>query len=130
MIDNYAFEECTSLKSIQLPDALDTIGYCAFQNCSSLEQITIPEKVTVLEQMIFAGCKNLKSISLPAGITEIKIHAFRDCSSLETIVFAGTTAQWETVVKESGWNPHDCSFEVVCSDGTLQIDGFGRKIVS
>lgn len=113
------------IKSARLPDALDTLGSAAFQACTSLESITVPEKVTVLDEMLFSGCGALKSVSLPSGITEIKLYAFAGCSSLETITFAGTTAQWEAIIKDSEWSPDEHPFEVACSDGTLQIDGSG-----
>lgn len=125
LIGNSAFYGCSSLKSARLPDALDTLGSAAFQACTSLESITVPEKVTVLDEMLFSGCGALKSVSLPSGITEIKLYAFAGCSSLETITFAGTTAQWEAIIKDSEWSPDEHPFEVACSDGTLQIDGSG-----
>lgn len=125
LIGNSAFYGCSSLKSARLPDALDTLGSAAFQACTSLESITVPEKVTVLDETLFSGCGALKSVSLPSGITEIKLYAFAGCSSLETITFAGTTAQWEAIIKDSEWSPDEHPFEVACSDGTLQIDGSG-----
>lgn len=37
-----AFMDCSSLKSVQLPESLESIGKYAFQNCKSLTDINIP----------------------------------------------------------------------------------------
>lgn len=38
-IDDYAFEHCTSLKSITLPKKLKAIGKSAFEGCHNLKQV-------------------------------------------------------------------------------------------
>ncbi|MBR4973470.1 MAG: leucine-rich repeat domain-containing protein, partial [Clostridia bacterium] len=41
-----AFEDCTRLKSISIPDSFTSIGDEAFSGCYSLTSITIPDSVT------------------------------------------------------------------------------------
>ena len=43
--------------------SVSIIGYAAFQNCSGLTSITIPESVTLIEYYAFADCSNLKSVT-------------------------------------------------------------------
>ena len=45
-VGEYAFYDCSSLKSITLPESVTSIGDAAFLYCSSLKSITIPEGVT------------------------------------------------------------------------------------
>ena len=40
-IDEYAFYDCSSLKSVRIPSSVDSINDHAFANCSSLTSITI-----------------------------------------------------------------------------------------
>ncbi len=41
-IESYAFQDCTSLTYIQVPNSVNTIGYSAFNGCSSLESMSLP----------------------------------------------------------------------------------------
>ena len=43
-----AFEDCTALTKVTLPDTLVEIGNTAFYNCSSLTEITLPDSVKAL----------------------------------------------------------------------------------
>ena len=61
-ISGSAFSGCSKLKSITLPNTLESIGSYAFLNCSSLPSITIPESVSSLEYNMFDGCENLTEI--------------------------------------------------------------------
>jgi hypothetical protein len=64
-LNYYEFQGDTSLVSIKLPDNLIEIKAWAFSNCTSLKSIVIPESVTTLSlSEIFDGCSSLKSIEM------------------------------------------------------------------
>lgn len=81
----YAFQGCQSLKSIVIPDSVDTIGWGAFRGCSSLENVTLPKNINSIEYQTFQSCTALKTINLPNSITLIDEESFRECSSLKSI---------------------------------------------
>ena len=70
-----------------------SIRSSAFQNCSSLISIEIPTSVTSIGDSAFYGCSRLTSITIPAGVTSIGYSAFYGCSSLISITlpFVGAT---------------------------------------
>ena len=87
-IGDYAFYSCDGLTSINLSGCanLTTIGDNAFYNCSTLKEIILPEKLTTIKAGAFQSCSNLTSINLED--TEVKTignNAFSDCSSLKTV---------------------------------------------
>ncbi|MBR4949248.1 MAG: leucine-rich repeat protein [Clostridia bacterium] len=84
-IGNYAFENCTNLTSIDIPNSAAYIGNFAFCGCSNLIDITIPDSVTSIGQSAFFNCSNLTNITIPNGVTIIEYYAFFGCSNLTNI---------------------------------------------
>ena len=91
MKDIDGFTACSSLKSINLPEGLETIGIQAFCDCDSLKTVIIPTSVTTVGRDAFEECENLKSIILPEKLTSIEESAFSS-SGIKTIEMpAGVT---------------------------------------
>ena len=84
-IGGYAFYDCSSLTSIDIPVGVTSIGRNAFAYCSSLAGIDIPDGVTSLERSVFYGCTSFSSIDIPDGVTSIGDYAFDYCTSLTDI---------------------------------------------
>lgn len=71
-----AFRDCTALEEIELYDKLILIGDEAFENCTALEEIIIPSSVQTMGENVFKGCENLtvkvsfKESETPDGFSE------------------------------------------------------------
>ena len=85
-IENLAFADCTALQNINIPQNVTNIGVSAFLQCKSLTSITIPSGVTSIKTATFANCTSLKSIELPDHLVSIGGSAFSACTSLESVV--------------------------------------------
>lgn len=111
VIADFAFEECESMESIDLPDSVVCIGngfrecytfQCCFQlkevklsknlerlgpgvfnYCTSLEKIVVPEKMEWIRDYSFAGCTALKEVEIQGNCRKIGKGAFRSCRALE-----------------------------------------------
>ena len=86
-----AFENCTTLKSITIPDRVTILYQYAFYGCSSLESVTLSSNVEEIGYQSFFECTSLTEITIPASITTIGGTAFYDCSSLTTVTCYATT---------------------------------------
>ena len=84
-IEGSAFQNCSSLTSITIPDSVTSIGSSAFTFCFSLTSITIPDSVTSIGETAFYYCSGLTSITIPASVTSIEGSAFQNCSGLSSI---------------------------------------------
>lgn len=84
-IGDWAFGDCNSLTSINIPNSVTSIGEWAFMQCSSLTSIDIPNSVTSIEQGTFSDCNSLTNIYIPSSVTSIGKEAFASCSHLTDI---------------------------------------------
>ena len=70
------------------------IGASAFDGCSGLTSVTIPNSVTVIGHSAFSSCSGLTSVTIPNSVTSIDCLAFSSCSGLTSVNYTGTIAQW------------------------------------
>ena len=79
-IGDWAFNGCTDLTAITIPEGVTSIGKLAFHNCRSLTDITIPESVTSIGNKAFDICRSLTSIVVAKGN---KVYDSRgDCNAI------------------------------------------------
>ena len=77
-IANSAFQNCSNLTSVTIPNSVTTIGGWAFAK-SGIKNIDIPNSVTEIGPYAFAE-SSLNNITLSNNITEIKNGTFGACS--------------------------------------------------
>ena len=86
LIDWYAFESCSKLKSVVIGKSVETISEDAFRDCKSLEKIVIPDSVKIIKESAFFWCENLTSVDFGNSLETIEREAFYYCSSLTSVV--------------------------------------------
>lgn len=88
-----AFNGCFSLASVVLPGSLYQIGAYAFCQCEYLDSITIPGSVRVWGENSFQACSSLTSVTVCDGVTAIPDAAFRDCPYLSNVSLADSVTK-------------------------------------
>jgi len=84
-IGNGAFESCSSLTSVTIPDTVTTIGDFAFISCGSLASVIIGSSLTTIGSYAFDACNHLTSIAIPDSVTTIGAYAFYKCTNLTSV---------------------------------------------
>ncbi len=107
-IGNGAFATCSSLKTVNLHDAVTSIGDYGFFNSTAIEELTIPSSVSSVGVSAFAECTALSTLTVPSSVVRVG-----------DTVLANNTAL--TAVK----TPAGSSFASWCNN-----NGFGDKIVN
>lgn len=90
------FDECTHLKTLQLPDSLQTIGDYAFYGCTCIDNIIFGYNLTSIGNYAFGKkslsekingttvirdyCCKIKTIKIGNSISRIGIGAFNGCT--------------------------------------------------
>jgi hypothetical protein len=64
------------LKSVTIPENVDTIAFCAFAE-NGLESISLPQSLVSIEYEAFAS-NALSSVSLPENVASVGVRAFAD----------------------------------------------------
>lgn len=99
-----AFQDCTALTRMVVPDGVVSIGGYFMEGCTDLQNVVIPDSVKTLDDDAFEGCTSLTSVTLP-GLEKIYRYTFNGCSQLMEIEYHGTNEQWDRAVASSiGWN--------------------------
>jgi uncharacterized protein YjdB len=77
-IGDGAFENCSQIKTLTLPDSIVKIGDNAFRNCDGLTEVIIPNKTVQIGSGAFVDCDSLKYITIPESVTDIATDSFFD----------------------------------------------------
>ena len=84
-IGNGAFNYCSGLLYVTIPNSVTSIGSSAFRSCSSLANVTIGNSVTSIDSYAFYGCTSLTNLTIPDSVKNVGGHAFFDCNSLTNV---------------------------------------------
>ena len=139
-IEADAFENCTGLTSVQIPETITSIGDGTFYGCYSLASITlptgltsigeqafresglisitIPDSVTSIGSFAFAET-GLTSITLPQGITTVDYGTFFRCYSLESVSIPDSV----TTIETSAFSGCNSLTDIVIPEGVTKIGG-------
>ena len=124
-IADRAFEECTSLTSMIIPNSVTEIGKWAFLYCTGLASITISNSVTSIGSGAFDNCSGLTSITIPDGVTDIGSGAFVNCSGLTYIEVL--PKEPPKLYNDPFQNTNDCPIYVPSQSVNLYITAEGWK---
>lgn len=98
-INNYAFQGCNSLTTMELPRRTKYVGNYAFAECKSLQSVSIGSlhRLSKIGARVFSNCTNLTQVSFKNGIKHIGVGAFSGCENLKVFNWASTliTIGWD-----------------------------------
>jgi len=89
-IEDELLKDASSLKSINIPITVRSIGKNVFQNASALTSVTFENSsfsyLTSIGDGAFQGVSSLTSIDIPENVESIGASAFQDASGLTSII--------------------------------------------
>lgn len=85
---------------VVLPEGVTALANGAFDSCTALQSVTIPQSIQEGNPEAFAGCKQLRRATLPFGW---KIRDFFDLKRMGVFSFSVSTSGKEGWVGTDGW---------------------------
>ena len=119
-IGGYAFDGCTELTSITIPDSVTDIGTGAFYNCTSLKSVTIPTSVTSIGIETFGYYKGYDA--------DTDSWKSKKVDGFEINYVKNTRGHWYAI--KNGFSDGACLIVSERDDGTLKIDGYAGNSTS
>ncbi len=90
-INDYAFQGCSSLTTINYNNSpLQTIGKHAFDRCTSLTSVNIPNSVITLDECAFDYCTGVTDIVIGNGVTLVGYGCFGSNPSLINVTLGNS----------------------------------------
>ena len=113
------FASCANLETVTFKagSKLQKIAARAFENCSKLQSISLPDSVQTIEENGFAYCKNLGAVDFGNVLKEIDNYAFCDSGVTRVRIPNSTTA-----VGASAFSGCDSLNEVTLGSGLKGIE--------
>ena len=87
-VGNVTIPETVTWEGTTYP--VTAIGEGAFNNCTELTGITIPNSIIDIRENAFAGCNRLTSVEIPNSVTAIGTSAFDRCSNLVSAIIGNS----------------------------------------
>lgn len=91
-IGKWAFKNCVSLTSFDIPATVSTLGEYAFENCEGFTSITVPANATSMATGVFSSCSNLTEVILETKATELPGWMFANCHKLTHITIPASVS--------------------------------------
>ena len=119
-IGQSAFESCSSLTSITMPDSITSVGEDAFYCCSSLKDVVLSKNIKVINRYTFSNCSALETIDIPENVLTISQAAFSYDKNLKMINVLGSKTKMDQ-------NSIGTGYWYVDDDGNLE--GCGQLVI-
>lgn len=110
----------SSLRSVVIPNSVDTIKRGAFSACESLSQINLPDSLTEIPESMLSSCDALTSVTIPEGVVKIGVNAFNQCASLKSVSLPSTL---EVIDTGAFWSIDALTTVTLAPDSKLETIG-------
>lgn len=116
-IGDHAFENCTTLTGITIPETVTSIGDYAFAGCTNLGYNNTPASMTQMLRAMIPFRSGETSIVIPNGVTSIGGYAFQDCTGLTSITIPETV----TSIGEGAFSGCENLSDIIIPDSVTDL---------
>lgn len=109
-ISEKAFLGNSTIKAVEIPSTVMTIGDMAFSDCKSLLYITVDKSNNMFTDvggvlynkdltslLCYPSGSGVSTLSISSEITSISPMAFYNCNNLKTVIYSGSVKDWSEI---------------------------------
>ena len=123
IISGRALYQCSSLKSVSIPESVVSIEEKAFEYCSNLTSVTLPSSVAYVGTYAFAGCTGISDFTcLAEEVPETERTAF-DWSGVENKTLYVPITSIESYQSTYPWSRFGSIVAYYPSEFVKEVDG-------
>ncbi|MEE1319099.1 MAG: leucine-rich repeat protein, partial [Ruminococcus sp.] len=103
-LDGYNNDTDETITEVVFPSHIGTIPVTfvsylfKFNSIAPVKSIVLPETIDTINGNIFSTCYDLEKVTIPASITTVETGAFSECSMLTDVYYGGTQEQWNEIM--------------------------------
>jgi len=120
-LEGRAFQNCTNLQSLVIPNNVTSTGVYICNGCTGLTTVSFGNGLSDISGGFCWGCSNLTSVTIPRSITQIQIYPFYNCTSLENVNYLGTKEEWGQINLNQAWKDNSSISTITCTDGVIEV---------
>ncbi len=114
--------ESKNLSTYKIHNDTRLIVSSAFENCSSLKSILIPDSILSIGSSAFSDCTNLTEITIGCGVVTIGNYAFYNCTNLENVYITDIAAWCNITFPYNYANPLNYAENLyILNDGNIKL---------
>ena len=96
-IGNNAFNSCSDLTTVDIPEGVKEIGSYAFAYCRNLSFVEFPNSLERLELFALYYCQGITSVYIPRNVKEMGMNPFAGCYNVADFMCSGNNAYFRSV---------------------------------
>ena len=116
-----AFQDCTNLQSLVIPNNVTSTGVYICNGCTGLTTVSFGNGLSEISGGFCWDCSNLTSVTIPRSITRIQVYPFYNCTSLENVNYLGTKEEWGQINLNQTWKDNSSISTITCTDGVIEV---------
>ena len=86
------------------------IGNSAFCQTESMRTLTVPEGVESIASYAVCKCPNLEKIYLPKSLAKMEENIFDESPALTDVYYTGSQAEWDKIQKSHTFDGHNVTY--------------------
>lgn len=120
-LEGRAFQNCTNLQSLVIPNNVTSTGVYICNGCTGLTTVSFGNGLSDISGGFCWDCSNLTSVTIPRSITRIQVYPFYNCTSLENVNYLGTKEEWGQINLNQTWKDNSSISTITCTDGVIEV---------